>query len=382
MTHAIPHSPRVLILSASTGNGHTSAARALEAVCRTEGLEVMVVDSLDYSPKAYRLWYAGGYEALVRWLPVVWGLLYRDSDSPKASFQMQTRLDVIFLKRLDALVHSFQPDWVLCTHSLPQPRLALLKQRGEQFKMGIVITDLHPHLMWLRGEPDVFFVPTDWSKQRLLERHPTAENRVVVTGIPVHPAFGVAEPRQAARLTAKLKPDVPVVLVSAGGIGAGPFVQVIQLLQKIEAPLQVVVICGRNAGLRTHIERTLSQKPPKDTLEITLTGHISLGEMAALMRSADFMIGKPGGLTSSECLVAGCPLVVYSPFMIPGQEEENARSLVDNGAGVVADNIQDLGIVVKRLLESPSERESLRQNALALSKPNATAEIIQAIRER
>lgn len=56
----------------------------------------MVVDSLDYSPKAYRLWYAGGYEALVRWLPVVWGLLYRDSDSPKASFQMQTRLDVIF----------------------------------------------------------------------------------------------------------------------------------------------------------------------------------------------------------------------------------------------------------------------------------------------
>ncbi|MCX6382431.1 MAG: glycosyltransferase, partial [Armatimonadetes bacterium] len=104
--------------------------------------------------------------------------------------------------------------------------------------------------------------------------------------------------------------------------------------------------------------------------------------MAALMRSADFMIGKPGGLTSSECLVAGCPLVVYSPFMIPGQEEENARSLVDNGAGVVADNIQDLGIVVKRLLESPTERESLRQNALALSKPNATAEIIQAIRER
>lgn len=65
-----------------------------------------------------------------------------------------------------------------------------------------------------------------------------------------------------------------------------------------------------------------------------------------------------------------------------GQEEENARSLVDNGAGVVADNIQDLGIVVKRLLESPSERESLRRNALALSKPNATAEIIQAIRER
>ncbi len=372
--------PRVLILSASTGNGHISAARALEAVCKSQGLEVAMADTLDYAPKAYRLWYAGGYEALVRWIPAAWGLLYRDSDKNSASFRFQTRLDVVLLKRLDALVRSFQPDWVLCTHSLPQPRLALLKSQGEPFKMGIVITDLHPHLMWLRGEPDAFFVPNEWSKRRLVERLPVAESRITITGIPVHPAFGAREARGEARLSAGLESDIPVILVSAGGIGGGPFEEVVQLLQKSETPLQAVVICGRNAGLHAHIAHALAQNPSRAGVKIILKGYISLQEMATLMHAADFMIGKPGGLTSSECLVAGCPLIIYAPFMIPGQEEDNARSLVENGAGIVAHNAQELGAVVKRLLENPAEVDSLRDNGLALGKPNATTDIIQAIR--
>lgn len=379
MTGTPPRRPRVLILSASTGNGHISAARALEAVCKAQGLEAQMADSLAYAPKAYRLWYAGGYEALVRWIPAMWGFLYRDSDKFSASFRLQTLLDGVLLKRLDALVRAFQPDWVLCTHSLPQPRLARLIKQGEPFKMGIVITDLHPHLMWLRGEPDAFFVPNEWSKQRLLERYPPAQNRVLVTGIPVHPAFGAVKTRAEARAQAGLEQDIPVALVSAGGIGGGPFGEVVKLLQTLEKPLQIVVICGRNAGLHARIAKDLALNHSSFKVKIALQGHISLEEMANFMHAADFMIGKPGGLTSSECLVAGLPLVIYAPFMIPGQEEDNARSLTENGASLLAKSAPELKAVVQRLIDAPDEIRSLRERSLEMGKPRAAAEIIRVL---
>ncbi len=373
MTASTPKPPRVLILSASTGNGHISAAKALQRVCEEKGLISKLVDTLDYAPKGYRLWYAGGYEALVHWMPKVWGLLYRDSDRPKTSFYLQTRLDILFLKRLDALVRDFQPDWILCTHSLPQPRLALLRAQGVRFRVGIVVTDLHPHLMWLRGEPDRYFVPSEWSKQRLLERLPTADSRVEVTGIPVHSAFACAETKVEARKRTGLPLEVPVVLVSAGGIGAGPFGRGVDLLQKVDLPLHAVVICGRNEGLYSRVSDAFRGG------RITVKGHIALEDMATFMRSADFMIGKPGGLTSAECCVAGCPLVVYAPFMIPGQEEDNARSLVESGAGLLVENEVELQTVIARLLSSPTELQLLRKNALALAKPNAAPTIIQQL---
>ena len=54
-------------------------------------------------------------------------------------------------------------------------------------------------------------------------------------------------------------------------------------------------------------------------------------EMADLMRISTLFVGKPGGLSSSECMAAGLPMVIINP--IPGQEVRNRGFSARGGRG-------------------------------------------------
>lgn len=370
---------RVLILHASTGNGHRSAALALETVLKAEGVEVRVEDTLTFAPQGFRYWYAGGYEMLVRRAPRLWGVLYRDSDRLSPSFHFQTQLDLRFLSRLDNLIKEWKPDWIVCTHSLPQPRLQRLRKEGVPFRFGVVVTDLHPQWMWLRGEPDAYFVPEAWTEKRLLERLPSAVGKIHVTGIPVHPSFVRKRSREEVRREMGLVPEIPTLLLTAGGIGGGPFVEVIDLLSALPVLAQVIIVCGRNEALYEKLAQRLATFAEGSRVRFVLKGHVKQEEMASCMHASDFMVGKPGGLTSSECMVAGCPMLIYAPFMIPGQEEQNADSLVENGAGLLARDMVTLSEHLVRLLSGAEERTRMQEQALKIGHPHAAEEIAKVI---
>jgi processive 1,2-diacylglycerol beta-glucosyltransferase len=92
-------------------------------------------------------------------------------------------------------------------------------------------------------------------------------------------------------------------------------------------------------------------------------------EMDELMAAADLMIGKPGGLTTSESLIQGLAWVVVNP--IPGQEEKNAIYLLEQGVGVWSDNLYTLGFKVQSLLAEPGRLGAMRQQALRIARPDA-----------
>jgi processive 1,2-diacylglycerol beta-glucosyltransferase len=145
--------PRFLLLTASTGNGHTSAANALRDEFLARGCDAEVVNVMDHVVKAFRRWFQGGYEMLVRRGPDVWGLLYRTSDRPYLTYQVQTFLDKACSYPIDQIIRNYRPDWIVNTHSVAQPRLPKLK-RELGFGNSVVVTDLYPHRMWMRGHPD------------------------------------------------------------------------------------------------------------------------------------------------------------------------------------------------------------------------------------
>jgi processive 1,2-diacylglycerol beta-glucosyltransferase len=342
------------------GNGHVSAANALEAEAASRSVRVSNVDMLEMTPKPFRAWYAGGYEMLVRRNPGFWRHLYRSSDRPLLAFQFQTLLDRIFCRGVAPLLADFRPDWVLCTHSLPQPALAALRARYG-FRMAVCVTDLHPHLMWLRGAPDRYFVPTDQTARLLAARQPSARWRIVVSGMPVHFAF---EP-------AAVPPSDPVVLVSSGGIGGGPVKAVVQQLAKVGC--RVIVAAGRNARLRKELQD--AGLPPS----VEILGHIPLQEMAVRMRQASLLVGKPGGLTTFEALASGLPLVIYEPFVIPGQEEDNARFVIDAGIALSAADLDSLSKTVREVLQGRDRLSAMRRAALSNAQPGATRRIVDSL---
>lgn len=373
--------PKVLLVSASTGNGHTSAARALKDALAQRGMDAPLVDTLDYCPASFRSWFRDGYEVLVLHSPELWGHLYRTSDRPRFNYRFQTMLDFVFVARLNELIEENKPDWVVCTHSLPQPRLAFERRKHPHFRVGVVVTDLYPHRTWLRGDPDHYFVPGEWTKTLLEQRKPEAKGRISVTGIPINPVFGLKQSAGEAREQLGLCPDLPTLVLTAGGIGGGPVEKAVAALMHLTKPCQVVVVCGRNETLLHRLESDAAALCEDSKVNLVLKGHVPQGEMAALMRASDFLIGKPGGLTMSECLATGCPFVIYLPLLIPGQEEGNARFLQESGAGMAVDGPTELKEVAEALLHAPERLAGMRQAALKVARPNAAADIARLLCE-
>jgi processive 1,2-diacylglycerol beta-glucosyltransferase len=99
--------------------------------------------------------------------------------------------------------------------------------------------------------------------------------------------------------------------------------------------------------------------------------------MHELMHISDLFIGKPGGLTTSEALACGLPMVIFSP--IPGQEERNSDHLLEEGAGIRCNELTTLPFKIDRLLENPERLAAMRRAAAALGRPDAARTVVQTL---
>jgi processive 1,2-diacylglycerol beta-glucosyltransferase len=217
---------------------------------------------------------------------------------------------------------------------------------------------------------DLYCVATDETKARLVVRGATTED-VAVTGIPIAAKFSAKIDPLAVRKQYGLRDDQPVLLVLGGGFGMGPVAEVLVELDKVARPFQTVVVAGRNEELRQKLAAQ-DRKHPTHVLGFTTNMH-------ELMAVADLIITKPGGLTSSEALAMGRPLLILDP--IPGQEAANSDFLLEHGAAVKVNRVEDLPHRVEQLLSS-NRLTGLAKAAKALGCPEAARTICAEVVRR
>ena len=99
--------------------------------------------------------------------------------------------------------------------------------------------------------------------------------------------------------------------------------------------------------------------------------------MADLMAVSDLIVAKAGGLTVSEALGCGVPLILY--HVIPGQERVNARYVARHGAAIIAPTPDAVVRAVRRCLEDPAKLEAMRSAARTLGAPNAARDIVSEV---
>ena len=360
---------RVLILSASVGAGHVRAAEAIELAVRNSspGAVVNNIDVLNLMPPAFATVYRDGYFDLVKRSPRVLGWLYDATDRPFHKARLQAGIERAGATKLLKNIREFDADVVICTHFLPTPLLDRERKKGRiRARIITVVTDFEVHGMWLSAPSDHYFVATEESRVHL-EALGIAAATITVSGIPTHPVFAQKKDRQAMRRKHGWDADLPGILVSAGGFGAGNAGLLVEALSRSGVRAQIVAACGKSAELKASIERI----PASAVTVVKAVGFTT--EMDELMAAADLMIGKPGGLTTSESLIKGLGWVVVNP--IPGQEEKNAIYLLEQGVGVWSDSLYTLGFKVKTVLEEPGRLKAMRKNALRLGRPEAGAVI-------
>ena len=368
-------SPRVLILSASVGAGHVRAAQALEAAFAAGDFpgEARHLDVLRYTNQAFRTLYSQGYLELVDKAPDLLGWVYDRLDIPWKSNRLQQAFEQANLVPFVRLLTSLRPEWALCTHFLPAGIIAWLRRHGRlQVPQAVVVTDFDVHALWLLRDVEHYFVARE-EAAAYLEQTGVPSERISVTGIPVDPVFAVAKDRLEARRRHGLELTLPTLLLSVGGFGLHGAARILEALFAIRRPVQIVAIAGARAEVRARLQRVAAGAPPQHRVHVL--GFTTA--MDELMAAADLLVGKAGGLTSSEALARGLPLLIVNPT--PGQEERNSDHLLEAGAALRCNNLPTIAWKIERLLGEPGRLDHLRESARAAGRPRASLDIVSAM---
>jgi processive 1,2-diacylglycerol beta-glucosyltransferase len=368
---------RVLVLSASAGAGHLRAAEAIEKAIRLRNLasEVQHLDVLRYTNKVFRHLYSKAYIDLVNNAPEVLGWLYDYLDDPRKNDPVRAAFDRLNANPFIRYLRRYQPDVAICTHFLPSGIISSLKGEGKVKVLNtVVVTDFDVHAMWLCRHVEQYFVALEETKVHL-KALGVPQSLITVSGIPIDPVFMQSKDRRGVRRKHGLDPDRFTILVSAGGFGVGPVGHMMQALSRISHPVQVVAVCGRNEALKTQLSSEVRNLKTQSSVFFTVVGFTT--EMDELMTAADLFVGKPGGLTTSEVLARGVPMVVINP--IPGQEERNSDHLLEQGAAIRCNNLPALSYKIEHLINTPEKLLSMSELARAMGKPDAAFRVVDRL---
>jgi processive 1,2-diacylglycerol beta-glucosyltransferase len=372
-------SKTLVLLSVSAGAGHVRAAEALRAYAADlyPGVKAIHLDLMEWVPLMFRKVYAESFLYVVERQPELWGYLYGRTDRPKDGSKLESfrkALERLNTVRFMKVLKDLDPDHVICTHFLPAQLLSRKIGKGV-FKLPtwVQVTDFDVHRLWIHPHLNGYFAASEEVAWRMADRG-VDPSTIDVTGIPIMPAFSSNLGKEACARELGLDPSKRTLLLMAGGAGVGAGTQgggmdqTAARLLAMPGDFQVVALAGRNEKLLGDLNR-LAQAHPGRLVPQGFTRTIE-----RIMAASDVAVTKPGGLTSSECLAMGLPMILVNP--IPGQEERNADYLLENGAALKAYDAAGLTFRVKSLLEDPSRLASLKERALALGKPKAASAVL------
>ncbi|GGH12612.1 MGDG synthase family glycosyltransferase [Paenibacillus segetis] len=316
---------RVLILSEGFGSGHTQAGYALAAglkqICPQVHTKVLELGS--FLNPTVAPWILSAYRITVNTSPSLVGLLYRKNYEKPLGRVATLALHKMFYHHAVQVVRQLKPDLIICTHPIPNTIISRLKASGLKVPLYTLITDYDAHGSWITPQVDQFLVSTLEVRDLLLKRGVKPES-IQVTGIPVHPKFWNAQNKQSARRELGIK-DMPTALVMGGGWGLLFKEDLINRLSAWKDNVQIVFCMGSNEKLAAKLQN----HPSLRHHNITVVGYTQ--EISKWMDAADLLITKPGGMTCTEGLSKGLPMLFYES--IPGQEEKNREYFVRRGYG-------------------------------------------------
>ena len=370
---------KVIIFYASYGGGHLSAARSIKENIETnyEDIDVKLIDCMEYVNKTVNKITTKAYSEMAKKAPKTWGRVYWKSQKGPLA-QISTTSNKILSIKLYKLLKDFEPNLIVSTHPFGSQMCAYLKKHGKlNAKIATVMTDYAPHDQWLvfNKYVDYYFVSHDGMKKELHEKGIPNE-KIFATGIPLSNKFLLKYDKPTILKSFDLSPDKKTVLFFGGGeFGLGK-TQTFKIFKSfVECPenIQIVAISGKNQKMKEAFENLVESLNKKDSVKILEYTN----QVPELMSISDLVVTKPGGLTTTESLASGLPIVVINP--IPGQEEENATYLEENKVAIWLKKDDNVEAILKDLFSNPEKMQEMKIRARLLAKKNSTKDICKIL---
>jgi 1,2-diacylglycerol 3-beta-galactosyltransferase len=367
---------RVLILTSDAGFGHRRAAQAIDAALTRrfgEDVETRIENPLDAPelPDILRM-IETTYDGIVTDDAMLYQLAYNATDAPVVAGLMQRVATTVLDSTLTRYVEDFHPNVLVTTYpAYTYSMIRTARKMDRQIPVDVIVTDLiGVHSLWFHEKTDMTFVPTGGVLRQALDAG-LGKDQVHLSGMPVHPRIAELQDRDPAELRRKLGWDVDMMTaLIVGSSRTGQTMNITRLLDRSGLQLQLVAVGGGDPKLT----RQLEQAEWRGTVHT----YGLVENMAEMMRAADLIICKAGGLIVSEALASGLPLILFEA--LPGQEVGNVRYVVESGAGEWSPGaIGALTTVYAWLARDRTIFEQRRAAAQRVGKPRAAYDVAEQI---
>ena len=367
---------RVLLMYISKNSGHHHASVAIENALHelSDDIETSNINSFCYTNPILEKIINRTYMSIIKRRPEVWGYLYDNPNVVKKTQKLRDSIHRYNSKKMRVLLDEFKPHAVICTQAFP---CGIIADQKKTYRTNLllcgVLTDYAPHSYWLYDAVDLYFVPSEETKEKLI-LNGIAKDKIKLTGIPIDLRFQKIIDRQKVIENLGLSPDLPVVLIMGGSQGVGPMKEILPILDNSAAKYQIIVVAGGNKKLY----RYLKKRSPRFGKKVLVFGYTE--NIDELMEVSSIIVGKPGGITISEAFSKGVPVIIVKP--IPGHEQMNADHLIKHKAAIKVDNLRDTGIIIRELLSNPYALKNLREHVKKFARPSSALDIARAVLER
>ena len=373
---------KVLLFYASYGGGHYSAASSIMQYIKKAhpDVEVEICDLIKYISKSVDKITTDAYKRVTRDTPKLWKKFYEVADGnfhlvPDYNFSRFYYMPILHLLKKS------KPDIVISSHPVGSQIVSYIKEKGKyDCKLASVMTDFASHNQWLIGHEyiDYIFVSNESMREDIISKGVDA-NKIYATGIPLSNRFLQHFDREEIKKSFDLDLNKHTILFFGGGeFGLGKDKTLLLLehfINSLNDTYQMIAIAGKNEKMEKSFRDLVIRLNATDKVQVF--GYTN--EVPELMSISSLVVANPGGLTTTESLASGLPMLIINP--IPGQEVQNALFLEEQGVAIWIKNEADSGIVIRNILKNTTEIKHMKIKAKLLAKKNSTRDICEILLE-
>lgn len=369
---------KILILSANTGEGHNSAARAIQEALLARGAECVIHDGLSFMSAATRKLICEGHVFMYRRLPKVYGVGYRFSEIYARQQRYQRQLNRESARRhlprrerdLRRYLESGGFGAIICVHVFAARFVSELRKHGDiSLPAYFLATDYTCSPGVNQLDMDAWFIP----HAQLIDEFAAfgiPGEKLIPTGIPIRRDFMQRGDKAAARRALGLPADKKIALVSCGSMGAGSMgAMVVDMMETLPPNALLVAVCGSNQALQRSLTAQVHSK------QLYVLGYTQ--RMGDYLDACDLFITKPGGLSTTEAVHKRVPLMLIDTA--PGCETRNLKFLTGLGCALSAPNAAALAERVRSALASEDTLSALSESCARQFTENAAERICDTV---
>lgn len=358
---------KALILSISTGQGHHATGQAIENEFKNRGVECETLDAYEYIEPILSHLVSRGYLLSTAYAKKISSKLYDivvKKNKPLKKFSVPKLTNTVWAKDLREYIEASKPDVIICTHVLSAILINIMREKDWLDSAVVtvgVVTDFTLHPLWEEARMlDYYVTPTDLLEFQM-EKKGLDINKMLPIGIPIRPRFSERIDRIEARTRLGLDLHKHTILLMSGSMGYGKIDESIERLDRLDFDFQVIVVCGNNRKMYKKVKGLTTAK------RFDIYGYVDNVDL--MMDAADCIITKPGGITTSEAMAKGLPMIMVNP--IPGHEMRNAEFMLNNGLALYATKSFPLDEAVFSLFQHPERITLLRSTIEIYARQNS-----------